>query len=235
MADVYPVVHVNRPEVAIEMANLALSYGADGVYLINHNATYEDELIEAYNEVVSQNPDSFIGINLIDRPNALFAFKYLNDAIKDGEITRMPDALWVDDAIKHARDTLKYREENPNLRVVKYLGGLAFKDTDIYTEDPKKAAWQIRNYANFVDVVTTSGKGYGNPPSTEKIAVMKRVARLYEKPLAVASGISAKNINDYNGNIDQILVSTSIEVEPCGGVFVPTKLKEIIDLGQSQK
>ena len=233
MAEIYPVVHVNRPGVAIEMANLALNYGADGVFLINHNAGREAQLIEAYNEVTTQNPNSFVGLNFLERQNSFFAFLYLQDALQSGEITRLPDGLWVDDADPMKDMTQELREDDPDLKAVRYFGGIAFKYTRLYTPEAKPAAWQARRLAYYVDDITTSGEGTGRPPSIEKIALMKAAARFYDKPLAVASGISAENLRDYNGDIDKVLVSTSIEVEPYSGIFVPTKLKEIIEAGKS--
>ena len=49
-----------------------------------------------------------------------------------------------------------------------------------------------------------------------------------EQKLAIASGVSTNNLYQYDGNVDQILVSTSIETEPYSGVFIPKKLKELI-------
>ncbi len=35
---VFPVVHINDRDIAVEQADLALKLGVDGVYLINHGA-----------------------------------------------------------------------------------------------------------------------------------------------------------------------------------------------------
>lgn len=42
---VYPVVHINTPEVAVEQATLAIELGADGVYLIDHQGYEEQQLV----------------------------------------------------------------------------------------------------------------------------------------------------------------------------------------------
>jgi phosphoribosylanthranilate isomerase len=58
---------------------------------------------------------------------------------------------------------------------------------------------------------------------------MKKVAGT----LAVASGLSIENIDDYAGLIDEVLVASSVETKPYSGVFDTAKLKQFIDKAHS--
>ena len=48
------------------------------------------------------------------------------------------------------------------------------------------------------------------------------------RDLAVASGISIENIADYQGIVDEVLVSSSVETAPYSGVFDPFRLHAFI-------
>lgn len=227
MSEIYPVVHINNVNQTAEQSRLALESGADGIFLINHHIGGKSEQIMAFNRVADENPDSFIGMNILYAPSSYAAFQYVETMVQAGKMVRYPDSLWVDDASNNAEDTLELRKNNPKLANIRYLGGVAFKYTSKFTEGPDEAIAEARRWANYVDVVTTSGGATGTPPAVEKIKAIKSV--LGKKQLAVASGISAENLPNYEGLIDQVLVSSSIEADYQGsGIFDPRKLVKII-------
>ncbi len=223
--EIYPVVHVTSVDQARAQSNLALESGADGVYLISHGLVNSRGLLHTLNKVSSDNPQSFVGINLLHGGGA-YQQQTLMNALTNGEIDQYPDGLWVDDATIEKEVFLEQRKNNPELSRIKYLGGTAFKYTYNFTDDPHKAGRLAREASSYVDVVTTSGEETGSAPNLAKIASMKQ--SIGEQRLAVASGISVENIEKYMNLADEVLVSTSIEIRPYSGVFRVSALKEII-------
>ena len=228
--EIFPVIHINGVSQAVDQAELAYEAGANGVYLIYHHSPDTTLLLQAYNAVAKEHTFRFVGLNLLQLASAEGAFSFIYSKFKSGDIQKLPDGIWADDAIPNKDELVDLRRGNRDLKRVLYLGGVAFKYRPTFTEDPDKAATQAENLVQFVDVVTTSGKGTGNPPSPDKIKAMKEA--IGRKKLAVASGISIDNIRSYRGLFDQLLVSTSIETEPYSGIFVPQKLRSLIDAGQ---
>lgn len=221
---VFPVVHINDHHIAVEQAHVALGLGADGVYLISHGGG-RDNVLDVLNLVRRTAPTSFLGVNLLGQSTES-ALRRIHEYGLDTGI--FADGLWSDDIMDdQARPSgaMHYKAAHPELAGVDLLGGVAFKYTPTYTDDPIAAAAAAHQSEPFVDVVTTSGPGTGMPPLPAKIAAMKHAIG---KPLAVASGIGLDNIDDYAGIVDQLLVASSVETEPYSGIFAATKLAEFI-------
>ena len=228
MSEIYPVVHINNPDTAREEATVALESGADGIYLIDHAARH-DVVFDTYANVRSQHPDAYIGMNLLGY-GAVDATWTVKRAIDEGRIPQSPNGLWIDDIDDDrygAPGAMEIKRAHDDLARMRILGGIAFKYTHTFTEDPEMAARETDRLRSHVDVVTTSGAGTGHAPTPAKIAAMH--SRLDGKRLAVASGISEQNIHLYGGNIDEILVSSSVETEPYSGVFDRKKLASMIE------
>ena len=62
----------------------------------------------------------------------------------------------------------------------------------------------------YVDVVTTSGEGTGLAPDISKIRGMKTA--ISRHPLAVASGITPENVEEYLPYVDCFLVATGVSI-----------------------
>jgi len=230
--EVFPVIHINEVSQVLAQAEHCYESGADGIYLIDHNSRSDPTfLVQTYNEVDDHYPGRFIGLNFLQLTSGYSAFSFIYNALQKGRIQRQPDSIWEDDARPRRYELMNLREDHPELALIRYLGGVAFKYTSTYTDHPGLATTEAKRLAPVVDVVTTSGKGTGHPPSPEKIKVMKNA--IGSKKLAVASGISADNIASYSGLFDQLLVSTSIEVVPYSGIFEPDKLKQLIELAKT--
>ena len=226
--EVYPVVHVRNPDQAAEQTEAAFSTDADGVYLIRHSdePSTEKILLESYATVRELYPERFIGINILGSPSAADSLVTVHNKIYSEGIV-LPSGLWCDDAIPDAELFPKVIDTYPHLNNIRYLGGVAFKYTPTYTDDPRLAAKLAERLAPFVDVVTTSGPGTGHSASLEKIKAMKQA--IGEKKLAVASGISVANIGDFDGYVAQTLVASSVETQPYSGVFDIKLLRELVD------
>jgi hypothetical protein len=72
----------------------------------------------------------------------------------------------------------------------------------------EELAAAARVSSRFIDVVTTSGPGTGLEAHRGKIATMK--GAIGDFPLAIASGITPENANDYLDLADCFLVATGI-------------------------
>lgn len=225
--EIFPVVHIQDAEQALDQSSMALEMGADGVYLIDHGGHPPADLIHAFNQVKEAHPERFVGINVLQSPSAAATLTLLLDISRKGDMVALPDGLWEDNAELDKDRVFELRALHPELTSIRYLGGVAFKYTPLFTEDPGLASQEARRLEPYVDVVTTSGAGTGKAPTPEKIRAMKAAIG---KKLAVASGISAQNFAQYDGSFDQLLVSTSVETEPYSGIFDPQKLQELIDV-----
>jgi hypothetical protein len=208
--ELFPVVHLTDSHVSIEQVRKAFELEADGVFLIDHlNFDGTDHLLDIYNSARQEFPGKFIGINVLQLIFPVDSLHLFIETLDNGQIDKLPDALWYDDASVDKGAAIDYRTLHPSLVDVQLFGGTAFKYTSSYTDDPTESAIETTRIAPSVDVVTTSGKGTGFAPSTSKLASMKAASG--GRPLAVASGISVENLDDYRGVVDKILVSSSIE------------------------
>jgi uncharacterized protein len=210
-----PVIHAEDPDQVLVNTSIADAYGADGVFLINHDISAEN-LLACYFKARREHPDFWIGLNFLDLPNL--------DAIKS--LPKDASGLWVDNAKidDHAFDptgtasiiwdSWQAQAEPHQL----YFGGVAFKGQK-QVEDPAEIA---KIAAPFMDVVTTSGPGTGFPPDPAKIRAMK--AALGDHPLAIANGMTANNILRFFGIADVFLVAMGISESGAIPIFNTEKL-----------
>ncbi len=223
----FPVVHVSSVGQALEQAKIAYESDSDGVYLIQHMGR-KGLLDDALAQVVHEFPDNYIGVNYLGAKNAVGAYRHIARLLNEGLVDRLPDAIWVDDAESEKqmfRQLEAERDIMPELRDVRLLGGVCFKYTNGYTDDPLVATAHVNYYGREIDVVTTSGEGTGHAPSVDKIKAMKLV--LGDRQLAVASGVDIHNVSSYEGYLDEVLVASSVETHPYSGKFVPEKIKAL--------
>ena len=213
----FPVIHLNSTQQGLTEATHAMELGADGVYLIDHQHGSPDPLLEAFETVVQDLPDAFVGVNLLCAGTGLDAFRILAQAVRERTISRYPDAVWADDARPERLELQRLREADKALALITYLGGTSFKYTSAYSDDPSAAAAQATQMAPFVDVVCTSGPGTGHPTTPQRVAAMKQA--IGEQELAVASGVDVDNVGMLRSHVDQVLVATSIETSPGSGII----------------
>lgn len=228
---IFPVVHVQSLEQAVDQAALALSLRADGVFLIDHGVVGIHGLLGSFQAVRGAFPDAFVGLNFLSGGSGS-SYGIVADALNSGKLASAPDALWVDDA----RGANGFEGENvrrcelvrrtPELAAVQLYGGVSFKYTSAFSEDPAEAAVEMAAATSYVDVPTTSGSGTGTAPTPQKLAAMKAVAN--GKPLAVASGISIENLHRYGSSVDEILVASSVEKRCRPGAFDEKALAELV-------
>lgn len=196
-----PVIHVHDFAQMLRNVRVAFENGAHGVFLINHGSS-SIQLLKWYHELRVIYPNVWIGINCLDLD-------------VEQALTIVPHSvsgLWVDsidirsdqpDPAFHAR---RYRQIQQSL-VQKWkgllFGGVAFKYQPSFGDPAEEASIA----APFVDVITTSGDGTGIAPDAEKIRRMK--AAVPNKPLAIASGVTPENIQDFP-DANYIMAATGI-------------------------
>ena len=206
------VVHVSNLEQVLRNVGIAAECGADGVFLIDQNASGStDELLTYYAAAQREFSNFWIGVNFLScRVDPQRAIRFM---------PRQVDGLWLDD--------VRYQEESPNplsevidvahaWRMQKtyrrtnalLFGGVAFKGC-VKVSNPSAAACAV---APYVDVVTTSGPSTGQPPSVGKIQSMREA--IGQKPLVIASGMKCENIRSYIPYADGFLVATGISRTP---------------------
>ena len=199
---VLPVIHVYNKQQAINNVVIAIEAKSNGVFLINHGIT-SNELLRICESVINKFPDFWVGINCLDL-TAEEVFKEIFQRNLSDNIS----GIWVDDAKTDERF-----KEHPEAEMINnlrenwhglYFGGVAFK----YQRKVDDLELAAKIAAKYVDVITTSGSGTGIAAEVEKIRRMKKAVG--EKPLAIASGITSENVQQYFGLSDCFLVATGI-------------------------
>lgn len=199
MKTILPVVHVVTLQQALDNVGIAKEVGANGIFLINHDVSDQD-LLAIHDSVADSFPDFWTGVNCLGlTPDEVFCV-----------ISEKVHGVWADNAgiEEHtakqeiAETVLSIKNKHvPNCR---YFGGVAFK-YQRPVED-LEAACEIA--PRYMDVVTTSGRGTGHAADVDKIRRMKKA--LGEYPLAIASGVTPENVEDYLPYVDYFLVATGV-------------------------
>ncbi len=191
------VVHAEDKVQALRNARIAADGGAGGIFLINHHITY-NQLFECYRAIRERLPDLWIGLNCLDLGRSAIEV-----------VPKNISGLWVDDTGVKEDGNVKMALEFRHLREKCgwqgiYFGGVAFK----YQEEVVDVGKVAKLAVPFVDVVTTSGEGTGLAPSLRKIRAMKNA--IGDHPLAIASGITSENVEEYMPHCDCFLVATGV-------------------------
>lgn len=192
------VVHVECEAQALRNTRIAEQEGADGVFLINHSIS-SDCLLNYYGLVKEQLPNFWIGINCLDLGRSAIDF-----------IPKHAAGLWVDNAgINEDVKSLYFAQEFEDRRKTSgwdglYFGGVAFK----YQREVADTARVAKFAIPYVDVITTSGAGTGIAAKIDKIRTIKNA--IGDHPLAIASGITPENVDDYMPYTDCFMVATGI-------------------------
>jgi uncharacterized protein len=196
---VLPVIHVETFEQTLRNVQIAHEEDCDGVFLINHSIDHGD-LLGIYGEIRSRFPEWWIGVNCLGLlPQDVF--RHVNADVS---------GIWVDNAMIDERTEIQDNAARIQSARIEsgftglYFGGIAFK-YQRQVEDLERSAQISRTY---LDIVTTSGSGTGRSAPPEKIMTMKRA--LGDCPLAIASGITPKNVRSYLDHTDCFLVATGI-------------------------
>ncbi len=230
---ILPVIHLQHGSaLAVSMAEKAIEAGAGGVFVIDHRpGTFKNEgiLAEAVTDVITEFPELWVGVNCL----GLTAIKSIEFFGKETGV----DAVWVDNALDWQsrmsvrQDHRHMEEEGSALRSVKkgnavVFGGVSMKGTG-YVRDDEEASRLVAHSQKYIDVVTTSGVGTGQPIEKPRLQALRDVIYQGDK-LAVASGVDRDNLYWHLQLADYVLVGSSIETEPLSGIFDKNKLASLM-------
>lgn len=185
---------------ALHNAEIAFEEGADGAFLIQMEDLGINDLDEMYKVIHQEFFTWWIGINDSTRP-VVNVFDTINPTVSglwtdDARIMEWPDHQPEADIIQAARSDSKWNGL--------YFGGVALKGQ----RPVQNIELAAKIATQYMDVVTTSGRGTGFVPEVEKIRAMK--AAIGKHPLGIASGISPDNVHDFTPIADAFLVATSL-------------------------
>jgi hypothetical protein len=198
---IIPVIHYQNNLQTLRNTATAFREGCDRVMLINMDGPGLD-MLYVYKELKRFYPNKKIGVNFLEskNPNSM-PFNILPDL----------DMTWTDIQFTHSQNQLEpecteikrllsEREHNHD-----FFCGVAFKHQPL---DPNPIN-ALRKAHDLGFIPTTSGSATGVP------ADPLFVKQLYEsmdkgKPLAIASGITPDNVNEFLPYVSHILVSTGI-------------------------
>jgi 2-keto-3-deoxy-6-phosphogluconate aldolase len=179
---VLPVIHLASTDQALRQAETALTAGAPGVFLVNHDSGWKS-LIDAAN-AVRERTGLWVGANALD----LTASQVFTELCQNVEL----DGVWTDNA--RIDERLERQTLAEEVDVARqgfeglYFGGVAFK----YQREVQDLATAARIAARHMDVVTTSGPATAHAADPTKIEAITAAARF--TPTAVASGVSEENV-----------------------------------------
>lgn len=185
--ELIPVIHVVNVNQALTNVRTCLACDIKKAFFINHHVTVE-ELLNCTDKVKNLHPEFWTGINMLGLTTEEALSKNLSNI----------DALWCDATITSERAKM-YRKFNGQ-----FFGGLAFK----YQPQPLDLKTACEDAILATDVATTSGQATGKAADIEKIIKIREF--LGDHPLAIASGVSVDNIDNYKNLVDYMLVASSI-------------------------
>lgn len=196
-AKVYPVIHYLNDQTTIDEAILAKSLGADGVFLISHIGS-NDRLAPLGAKIKVHYPEFKVGLNLLGQSILEAA-----NNVREYDL----DMVWGDNcgvsSLGLDEQGIQLKEWKKSHSNIDMFASVAFKyqKTDF---NPPLAAQEALN-AGFIP--TTSGAGTGKAPSLQKITSMSKAVN---GQLAVASGMTCDNIQEFAPHLSHILVSTGV-------------------------
>lgn len=199
---VLPVIHHLDEATSLTQADLAFSENADGVFLISHEGKNEDLLTPA--GIIKQKyPERTIGINMLGSET----LKALEVVVETGI-----DALWTDThgvtsqtIPEQALTISRWIKNNPQGPLI--FASVAFK-YQVEETNPGQAAKRVSELGM---IATTSGPGTGYAPDLDKIISMKEA--LGGSALAVASGMTPENVDEFLPYVTHYLVATGVSID----------------------
>ncbi len=215
---ILPVIHTVDFNQVIYNADLCYNNGIRNIFLITHSFTNKNLMttnLNGYFHVIKNKyPDMKVGVNYLHLSTL--------DAMKEAQKIKT-DFLWADKSFIN-KDNISIAEEiADNSKDILYFGCVAFK----YQKPEIDLEWTCKKACTLMDVVTTSGELTGLPPTLEKIQTIRNY--IGDKPLAIASGVTAENKHIYDDLVDYYLVASSIIDQYNDTEYIiESKLKDLI-------
>lgn len=216
MKKFYPVIHCHDIKSTIENTQMCLDANTDGLFLINHgeisDSQFREHIEKVQNYCTKYTGEFKIGVNFLNLSN----ISALKEVSKFGL-----NMLWVDNAecddVLNLEEVTKFWFQmikcDPESKI-DIFGGVHFK----YQEKPKSSIEDsIKSCVYNTMYPTLSG------PATGKPADLNFIQRAYDHVvlcrkdnaeqycnLAIASGISIENVDQYIPYIEYFLVASSL-------------------------
>ncbi len=225
-----PVIHTLDEEQVRRNIEIAIGEGAQGVFLINHDFGLEP-FLPLVRAARARFPYLWLGLNFL-AVTGKEAFPVLGTLADEGCLI---DAYWADDARINEHVSMTDQREALAIADAKersgwqglYFGGTAFKKQREVA--PKAYGQAAALAAAHMDVVTTSGIATGQEADLGKIETFR--AAIGDRPLALASGITADNVAHYR-EVDCFLVATGINVEGDFYKIEPARLRQVLRIAR---
>ncbi len=185
--ELIPVIHILDTQQVLINVETCLVNDIKKVFLIIH-AGSEEYLLKCADTVKKKYPALWVGINMLGVSTT--------DAV--GLKLEGVDGLWCD-------GTLTIEEAQKHRKFAgQFFGGLAFK----YQPQPIDLRLACEESKIVTDVATTSGIGTGHAADVQKVIQIRNFLGIH--PMAIASGVTAENVDDYKSIANYLLVATSI-------------------------
>lgn len=218
----FPVIHPVSRDVALKSIETAILANADGIFLINQGMSAE-EVLQFVPEVHRRFGELWIGVNLLGiQPPDVVSW-----------VSQLPvGGIWSDNAMidehSEAQPAAELFRQSRALNgwMGLYFGGVAFKYQRVVSLGLLPLA--AKAAVPWMDVITSSGPATGVPSSIEKVRALRAGAGNH--PIALASGISPENVEQFLPLVDAFLVASELETESYSGVLVPERTKLLADL-----
>ncbi len=196
---IWPVIHVTTPALALSNARVAFDCGCPGVFVISMHGD-DDGSDRVALALKAGHPDKLVGSNRLG---------YSALASLERSLALGLDATWTDrPGVRSDSISPEGRAIADLLRTVpghRFFGSIAFKYQP-RDYNPGEAA--VRAHSMGM-IPTTSGEATGVAPPATKLASI-RTALGDGAPLALASGVTPENASELAGYLSHILVSTGI-------------------------
>lgn len=196
------VIHTMTEEASVRSVDTAFEAGADGVFLINQTMVSGDviRLAESLRARLGEKP--WMGINLLGYQVDLLVASY-------GHLFQ---GIWSDRyTLAPSLHDAGHEEFELRMRGLLWFGGVCFKYTNAEHYRGEALAVEVSCAKGYgVDVITTSGAETGVGASLGKVEEV--VAASEDHPVALASGVSSENVDEYMRlGVKAFIVASSIE------------------------
>lgn len=187
MKRIIPVIHLVNTKQLLRNIDTCLNNNIKHVFIINHLTDYNDVINNA-SLIKETFPKLWVGVNILDMQPSVSL-----------KIDLPFDGIWID-------KTLTLTDVENKIFKGDIFSGLNFKYQKQFSG--KDLEDQIQIIKQTSTIACTSGAGTGKEASIEKIKNIKEL--LGDFPLALASGVSSNNIENYLPYVDNFLVASSI-------------------------
>ena len=228
---VIPVIRLpHNVKEGMRSVHTAVASNADGVFLIGQGMDKETMLGPMYTTARTSYPDLWIGANVFEEEPSDVIRKYKHKLNGIWSNDAGVDSLNFKSSLKVMNDMINACIE-PSGRVWKgtYFGGMQIK-TCPHTST--KQFNRLTYLSHHIDVITVFSLAAEKAPDLYSIEMLRSVIGA-DRHLAIASGITLKNVSQYLPYVDAFLVADGIESE--FGELDPHKTKDLIDIVQLRR